>query len=299
MAAPPTWKTSEALPQPAPVLPGMHGPSIPAGGRYPAPVSKAGGPIGTAVLFEDEELRLWENRAPPGFEGPKHSHELDYWICIGRASPDRNHKMSAAQEHNKWEPQVSTQGPPGIVLFVKKTGPEAASNPEDMPPVVIYLCELKEGQQAPDPPTGWGASSAVVYENQELRVWDLRVPEGQRGTAPVDPKNNILHMDIRGKRFGAPGVEELRDAPDGEIFLPFPRDAAKDAQMNSKTRSEIKTHGPRRSGDTYYKAAAGSAMGGGGEFGVAGEAFNEGPGPYRGLLLEIKANVPTVSTARL
>jgi quercetin dioxygenase-like cupin family protein len=35
-------------------------------------------PIGTALVFEDEHVRIWRIVLEPGEEAPMHTHELDY-----------------------------------------------------------------------------------------------------------------------------------------------------------------------------------------------------------------------------
>jgi beta-alanine degradation protein BauB len=38
------------------------------------------GPIGTEVLFENEQVRVWDMKVPPGGKKPWHHHKLDYVI---------------------------------------------------------------------------------------------------------------------------------------------------------------------------------------------------------------------------
>lgn len=287
------------LPQPAPSLPGMQK-QHQGGTRFPAPVSKAGGPIGTAVLFEDEEVRLWENKLPSGMDGPKHSHEQDYWIMMARTSPDRSHRMAASQEHNGWKRPYGPQGTPGVVFYVKKTGPEAAFNPPESPAVVILLCEMKldpgstspnkpaAGTKPADPPAAWGASCGVIYENTEMKVWDMRVPPGQRGVAPVDEKNSIFHIDIRGKRTGTAPVKDLLELPNSivqETFVPFP---------SKNPKAPTKPDGPKRTGRAYYRSPDIPETDPSATF--AGEAINDGNETYRGLVIEMKpVDTPQIS----
>ena len=57
-AVPAAAATTAALPPPADGLPHHVG----ARDTYPTPPSSDAGPVGTAMLYEDEETRIWENR---------------------------------------------------------------------------------------------------------------------------------------------------------------------------------------------------------------------------------------------
>lgn len=47
-------------------------------------------PIGTSLLFEDEQVRIWEIVLEPGQEAPAHTHLLDYTtITIEGATLER------------------------------------------------------------------------------------------------------------------------------------------------------------------------------------------------------------------
>lgn len=40
------------------------------------------GPIGDRVLFEDEQIRVWEMVLEPGERSPMHHHEHDYIVVV-------------------------------------------------------------------------------------------------------------------------------------------------------------------------------------------------------------------------
>lgn len=279
---------TQALPQPAPALPGHHTP-VPNGQRYPTPVSAAGNPIGTAVLFEDAEIRLWENRLSPGHLFKPHSHERDYWIIVGQCSDDKKHRIQLHNEEGDWKLMTTQQGPTGSVVYTKRTGFkdeagsahigfETADNPDGNPITVAYLCELKAtepGVSVPalDAPPGWGASAGVIFENTEVKIWDFRVPAGEKGVVPVDKQNNrIFHADVRGKRLGAKVVADLNASDKNVVCIPSPP-----------------TH-RLFTGTTYYRSPNDPMDAPG-----AGECFNEGTEMYRGVVVEVKPVEPVLT----
>ena len=39
------------------------------------------GPVATKVLYEDDDIRIWDQRLEPGQLLPAHKHECDYLLC--------------------------------------------------------------------------------------------------------------------------------------------------------------------------------------------------------------------------
>ncbi len=84
------------------------------------------GEIATTLLFENERVRIWEMKMPPGTEGPLHRHTLDHVLV--QISGDR---MAVV-------PEPDTQGPynqyaeadvlPGQCFYVHRGGIERARN---------------------------------------------------------------------------------------------------------------------------------------------------------------------------
>lgn len=262
-----------SYPQPAPALPHHHTPTKPPPGtRYPNPNTKAGYPAFTALLYEDEEIRVFENRIISGILGPKHSHDDDYWLVTAHRTPSPA-KMTAQQEHpspkNNWK--LATVSPmEGSVVFIQKGHTETADNPPDSPTCILYAVEIKEGgsPKAGTPP-GWGASSAVLYENTEVRIQDLTIPPGQTGQAPLLDSGvaQIFHVDVAGQRAGgAMSVPQLRAPETGNTGM-----------------------GRKKFGTTYNMKPTDAG---------AGQATNETNERYRGVVIEVK-DVEPVLTARL
>lgn len=282
---PPGVKTDcDPLPQPAPALPHHHAPKIPPGSRYPVVASKVGHPIATAVLFEDEEVIVWENRIVSGMKGPLHSHDNDYWAVVNahRMGGRPEHKMRLMREDLKYEPSYGGQSNNPGLIFIKKGHVETADNDgPSNPPSFAYLVEIKEGAVRPADPSGWGASAGILFENTELKVWDLRVPAGQRGTVPFEKQNSLFHCDVHGKRLGAVAVASMLSA----------------GTAADKTAKQVADYsfGRKKWGCTYLRAPEDDVSAGGS---LAGEAVAEGAEAYRGIIFEVKPVDPIV-TARL
>merc|ERR1719326_240758 len=80
--------------------------------------------------------------------------------------------------------------------------------------IILYAVEIMkpEGQVPAESPAGWGATAGVLYENTEVKIWDLRVPPGQTGSVPVMEKGvkRVFHVDVTGQRKGAQPMSEIR-----------------------------------------------------------------------------------------
>jgi len=84
------------------------------------------GTIADKVVFENERVRIWELRLPPGEKGPVHRHELDHILI--QLDGDR---MAV-------HPEPDTTGPyaeyleadvfPGNTIYVPRGGVEVAHN---------------------------------------------------------------------------------------------------------------------------------------------------------------------------
>jgi len=254
-----TFPIAEPTPQPAPSLAHHRSPAAGADAAFifPAPPSIYGGPIGTAVLFEDDEVRIWENRIPPRRKGYQHSHDHDYWLFTVRGG-----------------------GRIGDLLYVRQGcgahgghGTETAGNPSKSE-AVSYICELKAtamdaavvaaAAAAPQAPVGGGASSAILFENIEMRVWDQRVPKGHVGRVPLCVASpHVWHVDVHGARQGAAPLTELAKLRADEV---------------SHTSGNFGN--PKKYGATYHTHVGASGR---------GEAHNVGDGELRCILFELKA----------
>ncbi len=98
------------------------------------------GPVGTKVVFENEQVRVWVLQLAPGERSAVHRHELDHLLIQIRG------------DRIAVEPDADTQGPyrdymeapviPGMVAYVPKGGVETAVN-VGADPYYEIIVELK------------------------------------------------------------------------------------------------------------------------------------------------------------
>ncbi|MCY3617634.1 MAG: hypothetical protein OXH67_00940 [Acidimicrobiaceae bacterium] len=78
------------------------------------------GPIGDRVLFEDEQIRVWEMVLEPGERSPMHHHTHDYIVVVVEGDHVTVEPLEAG---SKSAPVV-----PGHSVFLRKGGTEVAVN---------------------------------------------------------------------------------------------------------------------------------------------------------------------------
>ena len=98
------------------------------------------GPVGTKVVFENEQVRVWVLKLAPGERSAVHQHDLDHLLIQIRG------------DRIAVEPEPDTLGPyretfeaaviPGMVTLVPKGGIETAVNTGSEPYYEIIV-ELK------------------------------------------------------------------------------------------------------------------------------------------------------------
>jgi hypothetical protein len=99
------------------------------------------GPVGTKVVFENEQVRVWVLRLAPGERSAVHQHDLDHLLIQIRG------------DRIAVEPEPDAEGPhrdymeadviPGMVAHVPKGGIETAVN-IGAEPYYEVIVELKE-----------------------------------------------------------------------------------------------------------------------------------------------------------
>ncbi len=87
---------------------------------------RALGDVGTKLLFENDQVRVWQVRLEPGEKGAVHRHELDHLL------------IQVAGDRIAVEPETDSLGPfrdyleadviPGAVVHVARGGIETAHN---------------------------------------------------------------------------------------------------------------------------------------------------------------------------
>jgi hypothetical protein len=98
------------------------------------------GPIGTKLVFENDEVRIWQLRLAPGEASAVHRHDLDHIL------------VQVAGDRIAVEPEPDSQGPfrdylaadviPGAAVYVAAGGVETARNVGDAPYSEVII-ELK------------------------------------------------------------------------------------------------------------------------------------------------------------
>lgn len=82
------------------------------------------GGVGTALLFEDENVKIWEMVLEPGEHSDLHHHEHDYYLCI--FSGDL--VAGVPPKGSPMEPFVGVVPPQGNTVPVPRGGTEWALN---------------------------------------------------------------------------------------------------------------------------------------------------------------------------
>ena len=108
-------------------------------------MSKSGkplGPIGTKVLFENEQIRVWSVELPPRGHQPLHEHEHPYLVV----------QISNSNSVMRWEDgreRHLTEVPGNVVYREASGGPHELFNLDDKSKMHAVLVELKAGGMTP------------------------------------------------------------------------------------------------------------------------------------------------------
>ena len=97
------------------------------------------GDVGTAVLFENERIKVWEMDLQPGEESDLHRHDRDYILVI--IEGDRIAGVPPEGVESKHYIEASVE--PGKVYYQRSGGTETARNVGDQRYYEI-LIELKD-----------------------------------------------------------------------------------------------------------------------------------------------------------
>ena len=99
------------------------------------------GPIGTALLFENDRVRIWEVRLEPGARGEVHRHDLDHVLVQIRG--DRIAVESEPDSPTPWGPYLEAPIAPGDFSYMRRGGIETAVN-VGTEPFHELIVELKD-----------------------------------------------------------------------------------------------------------------------------------------------------------
>ena len=99
------------------------------------------GDIASALLFENERVRIWEMKLGPATEGPVHQHDLDYVLI--QIAGDRMAVVPEPDSRGEYNTYEEADVVPGNYFFIKRGGIERARNIGKRPYHEI-LVELKD-----------------------------------------------------------------------------------------------------------------------------------------------------------
>jgi hypothetical protein len=84
------------------------------------------GEIANRLLFENERVRIWEMRMPPGEIGPPHRHDLDHILV--QISGDRMAVVPEPDSQGPYREYLEADVVPGQFFYVTRGGLERAKN---------------------------------------------------------------------------------------------------------------------------------------------------------------------------
>jgi hypothetical protein len=84
------------------------------------------GEIATRLLFENERVRIWEMRMPPGELGPPHRHDLDHILV--QIAGDRMAVLPEPDSKGPYREYLEADVAPGQFFYVTRGGVERAKN---------------------------------------------------------------------------------------------------------------------------------------------------------------------------
>jgi beta-alanine degradation protein BauB len=101
---------------------------------------KLGG-VGTKVLFEDDDVRVWQLRLGPGEKSSIHRHELDHILV--QIAGDRIAVIPEPDTAGPYRDHLEADVIPGAVVRVPRGGIETAHNVGHDPYLEVII-ELKD-----------------------------------------------------------------------------------------------------------------------------------------------------------
>jgi quercetin dioxygenase-like cupin family protein len=84
------------------------------------------GAIADRVVFENERVRIWELRLPPGQDGALHRHDLDHILV--QIDGDRMAVLPEPETKSPYNEYQEAEVHPGQIFYVPRGGVETARN---------------------------------------------------------------------------------------------------------------------------------------------------------------------------
>lgn len=101
------------------------------------------GGVGTRVVFEDDQVRVWTLELAPGESSDPHRHELDHLLI--QVQGDRVAVDPEPDTEGTHREYFEGEVVPGYVLHVERGGVETARNVGDEPYLEVIV-ELKQAK---------------------------------------------------------------------------------------------------------------------------------------------------------
>jgi len=193
--------------------------------------------VGTRVLFENDRVRVWEQRLEPGESLAGHVHRLPYFYVVltggsiqlgeglWRSRPDEIDFYPIESGHEQSDPRLENVGETvhrSIVVELKPEPPGGYDRSR------ITTGAAPGGRTPPSDSVG----TALMFKNDRVRVWDLALAPGQELAKHIHRVDNFYVVvsgglirfenpddasDYRDVQFADDQVTWVNVPPEGKI----------------------------------------------------------------------------------
>lgn len=155
--------------------------------------------VGTRVMFENDRARIWEQRLAPGESLAGHTHRLPYVYvvidggtiqlgdAIWRSRPDEVGFYALGPGEERSDPRLENVGDTLHRSYVIELKPEPPGGYERS---TIASGAAHDGKTAPSTDVG----TRVMFENDRVRIWDLRLAPGEQLGKHIHRVDNFFIM---------------------------------------------------------------------------------------------------------
>lgn len=152
---------------------------------------------GTSVMFENDRVRIWDMSIPPGAAMPAHTHNLPYFYVVVEPGKMRFgdsawHPKDGATEYYdlkapKSDPRMVNEGDSlhREIVVELKPRPNGGYAHEN-----VAMGAGPGGKTKPTEAPG----THLLYENDRLKVWDLRLKPGEQLAKHIHRVDNFFVM---------------------------------------------------------------------------------------------------------
>jgi quercetin dioxygenase-like cupin family protein len=155
--------------------------------------------VGTRVMFENDRARVWEQRLAPGERLESHAHHLPYFYIvidggeiqlgdgIWRSRPNEIGFYDIKPGDERVDPRLENVGTTTHRSFVVELKPEP---PGGFDRSQVAAGAGLDGKTEPSNKVGTG----LMFENDRVRIWDLRLAPGERLGKHIHRVDNFFIM---------------------------------------------------------------------------------------------------------